>query len=53
MIDWGFAVKVGVVGFGLVFLVLVILAIAMWLTGLLTKRMDAGEKPAGDSKKGA
>jgi Na+-transporting methylmalonyl-CoA/oxaloacetate decarboxylase gamma subunit len=32
-VDWGQAVQVGVVGFGLVFFVLAILAICMWLVG--------------------
>jgi Na+-transporting methylmalonyl-CoA/oxaloacetate decarboxylase gamma subunit len=33
MVDWGQAVQVGVIGFALVFFVLIILAIAMWLVG--------------------
>jgi Na+-transporting methylmalonyl-CoA/oxaloacetate decarboxylase gamma subunit len=32
-VDWGQAFQVGVIGFALVFFVLIILAIAMWLIG--------------------
>lgn len=39
-IDWGQAWQVSGMGFGLVFLVLAILAIAVWLIGLVLRRMD-------------
>ncbi len=47
-VDWTQAWQVGVIGFGLVFAVLIILALAMWLTGWLLSKMggsaDTGEK---------
>ena len=39
-IDWVEAWQVSGMGFGLVFLVLAILAIAVWLIGLVLRRMD-------------
>jgi Na+-transporting methylmalonyl-CoA/oxaloacetate decarboxylase gamma subunit len=47
-VDWTQAWQVGVIGFGLVFAVLIILALAMWLTGRLLSKMggsaDTDEK---------
>ena len=47
-VDWTQAWQVGVIGFGLVFAVLIILALAMWLTGWLLRKMggsaDTGQK---------
>lgn len=40
VIDWGEAVKVGLVGFGWVFMVLVILAIAIWLSGYIIRKLE-------------
>ena len=40
VIDWGQAVKVGWVGFGWVFMVLVVLAVAIWLSGVIIRRME-------------
>jgi Na+-transporting methylmalonyl-CoA/oxaloacetate decarboxylase gamma subunit len=42
-IDWGEAVRIGLMGFGMVFLVLVILAVAIWLSGLVLRRMDGSK----------
>jgi Na+-transporting methylmalonyl-CoA/oxaloacetate decarboxylase gamma subunit len=53
MIDWAFAGKIGGIGFGMVFVVLLILAVVLWLTGLVFKKIDAGKEDAGDNKKGA
>ncbi len=53
MIDWAFAGKIGGVGFGMVFAVLVILALVLWLAGLVFRKIDAGEEKTGDDKKGA
>jgi Na+-transporting methylmalonyl-CoA/oxaloacetate decarboxylase gamma subunit len=39
-IDWGEAWQISGMGFGLVFLVLAMLAIAIWLIGLVLRRMD-------------
>lgn len=52
-VNWGFAFKVGGVGFGVVFLVLVILAVAVWLTGLVIHRFSPGEGKTEEGKKGA
>ncbi len=52
-VDWGFAGQIGGIGFGMVFAVLVILAIAIWLVGLLIRRFDSGEEKTGDNEKGA
>ena len=38
-IDWAQAWQVGGIGFGLVFAVLIILALVMWLTGLLLNKI--------------
>ena len=51
-VDWGFAGQVGGFGFGLVFLVLIILAVAIWLVGLILGKIGAGKGEAEDKKKG-
>ena len=38
-IDWGQAWQIIVIGFGLVFAVLIVLAIVMWLTGWLLNKI--------------
>lgn len=43
-VPWAQAVQVGVVGFVMVFLLLIILGVVMWLTGLVFG------KPAGDTE---
>lgn len=53
MIDWAFAGKIGGIGFGMVFAVLVILAVVLWLAGLIFKKIEAGKEETGDDKKGA
>ena len=40
-IDWGEAVRIGLMGFGVVFLVLVILASAIWLSGLVLRKIES------------
>ena len=54
-VDWGFAGQIGGIGFGLVFVVLIILAVAIWLVGLIISRTNAedGTDDSKDSKKGA
>ncbi|MAE10964.1 MAG: OadG family protein [Dehalococcoidales bacterium] len=52
-VDWGFAWQIGLVGFGVVFAVLLILASAIWLTGLIISKTTAAGEESGDSKKGA
>ena len=42
--DWGDVWQVAGVGFGIVFLVLIILAVAIWVTGILVNKMETREK---------
>ncbi|TRZ51663.1 MAG: hypothetical protein D4S01_04320 [Dehalococcoidia bacterium] len=51
-VDWGFAGQIGGFGFGLVFVVLVILAIAIWVVGLVVKKASTGKSEAEDKKEG-
>ena len=39
-LDWGDAWQVAGAGFGIVFLVLIILAVAIWVTGIIVKKLD-------------
>ena len=49
-VNWAEAFEIGGIGFGLVFLVLVILAVVIWITGLWLKRYgdEEEEKMEGD-----
>ena len=49
-IDWGLAGQIGGVGFGLVFTVLIILALAIWLVGLVLSRIGASKGETGNKK---
>ncbi len=51
-IEWGLAAQIGGIGFGFVFAVLIILAVAIWIIGLVARKMEVGEEETGDSKKG-
>ena len=51
-IDWGFAGQVGGIGFGLVIVVLIILALVIWLTGLVLSKIGASKAETDDKKKG-
>ena len=51
-VDWGFAGQIGGIGFGLVFAVLIILALAIWLTGLVLSKIGTGKAEASGKKKG-
>ena len=51
-LDWGFAGQVGGIGFSLVFAVLIILALAIWLTGLVIRKISPGKAEVSDKKKG-
>ena len=51
-VNWGFAGQVGGVGFGLVFAVLIILALAMWIMGLIFSKIGANKAEVSDKKKG-
>ena len=52
-VDWGVAGQIGGVGFGIVFAVLIILAVAIWLTGLVTSKIGTSKDETSDDKKGA
>ena len=52
-VDWGFAGQIGGVGFGIVFAVLIILAVAIWLTGLVIRRISTDKEETSNNKKGA
>ena len=43
MVDWNLAVKIAAGGFGLVFIILVILGITVWLTKLVSNKLDKGK----------
>ena len=49
-VDWGFAGQIGGLGFGLVFAVLVILALVIRLVGLISSRITAGKVAAAAKK---
>ena len=51
-VSWGQALQVGGVGFGMVFALLVILAIVIWLTGVVLSKISSDKGEAGDNKKG-
>jgi len=51
-VDWGFAGQIGGFGFSLVFLVLIILAVAIWLVGLVLRKIGTSEAETSDKKKG-
>ena len=51
-VPWGQAVQVGGVGFGMVFALLIILAVIIWLTGLVLSKISVGKGEAGTKKKG-
>ena len=51
-VDWGFAGQIGGFGFGLVFLVLIILALVIWLVGLVLRKIGTSETETSDKKKG-
>ena len=50
-VDWAFAGQIGGFGFGLVFAVLIILALAIWLVGLILSKITTGKGEADDKKK--
>lgn len=52
-IDWGFAGLVGGMGFGMVFALLIILAIVIWLTGRLVNRTGGTKNKGDENQKGA
>ena len=51
-VDWGFAGQVGGVGFGAVFIILVVLGIVIWLVGKILNKIGTNKVEASDKKKG-
>ena len=49
---WGQALQIGGVGFATVFVLLIILAIVIWLTGLVLGKISAGKSETASRKKG-
>mgnify|MGYP001115488953 CR=1 FL=1 len=47
---WAQAGQIGGIGFSLVFIVLIILAVAIWLVGVVLSRIGAGKGETGDKK---
>ena len=52
-VDWGFAGQVGVVGFMMVFALLVILAAVISLTGLVVSKTSTTKNKTDNTQKGA
>jgi len=52
-IDWGQAAQIGGIGFSTVFVVLVILAVTLWLTGVIFSKIFTGKEEPTETKKGA
>jgi Na+-transporting methylmalonyl-CoA/oxaloacetate decarboxylase gamma subunit len=52
-IDWSFAGQVGGMGFGMVFALLIILAIVIWLTGLILNKTTPKKHVTDEKQKGA
>ncbi|MBA7673077.1 hypothetical protein ES703_81265 [subsurface metagenome] len=53
IVDWGQAVQIGGVGFGMVFAILVILAIVIWLVGLVVNKISPSQGETRDKKRGS
>jgi len=51
-VDWGLAGQIGGLGFTLVFVVLLVLALAVWLVGLIISKATASKGETGNKKKG-
>ncbi len=51
-VSWGQAALIGGVGFGMVFALLVVLAVVIWLTGLITDKISSGKGETAGRKKG-
>ena len=50
-VPWGQALQIGGIGFGLVFAVLIILALAIWLTGLAFGKIGTGKAEVNNKRK--
>ena len=47
-VDWGLAGQIGGIGFGLVFVVLTVLALAIWIMGLVLNKIGSGKSEPGN-----
>ncbi len=52
IVDWGQAWQIGGVGFGVVFAILIILAIVIWLVGLVLSKISVSADEIKDKKEG-
>ena len=52
MVDWGLAGQIGGIGFGMVFALLIILAVVIWLIGVVLNKISIRKSETGDEKKG-
>jgi len=52
VVNWGFAGQVGGIGFGMVFGLLIILAVIVWLVGLILNKIGAGKAETNVERKG-
>jgi len=50
MIDWGLTAKIAGGGFGMVFIILAILALVVWLVGLGVQRFSKGSSKSEEKR---
>ena len=51
-IPWGQAIQVGGIGFGMVFALLVILAVVIWLTGMIHNKIGVSKSETSEEQEG-
>lgn len=51
-VDWGFAGLIGGVGFGAVFVLLVVLGVVIWLVGVIVNKIGTGKSETSDKRRG-
>ena len=51
-VPWAQAIQIGGVGFGTVFALLIILALVIWLTGLVLGKISMRKSETDDKKRG-
>jgi len=51
-VDWGEALQIGGIGFATVFGLLIILAVVIWLTGMVVGKTSTGKTETDDKKRG-
>ena len=50
-VDWGFAGQIGGIGFSIVFAILILLAVVIWLVGLVLSKTGTSKSEPGDKEK--